>query len=144
MNNNLTARFEMKKNRTVTLSFTNNQVTEVLSEEFGVSVGYRFDDFNLIFDFGNQQENFKSDLNIRGNFKIRDNKTILRKVVEDDELPSAGQKATIIGVSADYMLSNRLTLRLFYDQNISDPLIGNAYRTSNTDIGFSLRFTLTE
>ena len=144
MNNNFTARFEMKKNRTVTLSFTNNQVTEVLSDEFGISLGYRFDDFNLIFDFGNQQENYKSDLNIRGNFKIRDNKTILRKVVEDDELPSAGQKATIIGVSADYMLSNRLTLRLFYDQNISDPLIGNAYRTSNTDIGFSLRFTLTE
>ncbi|MGM0406533.1 MAG: cell surface protein SprA [Bacteroidota bacterium] len=143
-NNNLTTRFEMKKARTVTLSFTNNQITEVLSEELGISLGYRFDDFNLIFDFGNQQENFKSDLNIRANFKIRDNKTILRKIVEDDELPSAGQKATIIGVSADYMLSNRLTLRLFYDQNISDPLIGNAYRTSNTDIGFSLRFTLTE
>lgn len=143
--NNLTARFEMKKSRTVTLSYSNNQITEVFTDEMGFSIGYRFDDFNLIFNFGNGQDNFKSDLNIRANVKIRDNKTILRKIVEDDEIPSADQKVTIIGVSADYLLSNRLTLRIFYDQNISDPVVGtNPYRISNTDVGFSLRFTLTE
>ena len=143
--NNLTTRFEMKKSRTVTLSFTNNQITEVFTEEMGFSIGYRFDDFNLIFDFGDGQSNFKSDLNVRANVKIRDNKTVLRKIVEGTEPPSADQKVTIIGVSADYLLSNRLTLRLFYDQNISDPLVGNnPYRISNTDVGFSLRFTLTE
>jgi cell surface protein SprA len=143
--NNLTARFELKNSRTVTLSYSNNQITEVFTDEMGFSIGYRFDDFNLIFNFGDGQENFKSDLNIRANLKIRDNKTILRKIVEDDEIPSADQKVTIIGISADYLLSNRLTLRLFYDQNISDPLVGtNPYRISNTDVGFSLRFTLTE
>jgi cell surface protein SprA len=143
--NNLTTRFEMKKSRTVTLSFTNNQITEVFTDEMGFSVGYRFDDFNLIFDFGDGQSNFKSDLNIRANVKIRENRTILRKIVEDEENASADQKVTIIGVSADYLLSNRLTIRFFYDQNISDPLVGNnPYRISNTDVGFSLRFTLTE
>ncbi len=143
--NNFTTRFEFKKARTVTLSFTNNQITEIFTEELGFSLGYRFDDFNLIFNFGDGQENFKSDLNIRANLKIRDTKTILRKIVEDDERPSADQKSTIIGVSADYLLSNRLTLRLFYDQNISAPLVGtNPFRISNTDVGFSLRFTLTE
>ncbi len=143
--NNLTTRFEMKKMRTVTLSFTNNQITEVYTDELGFSLGYRFDDFNLIFNFGDGQENFKSDLNIRANLKIRDNKTILRKIVEDEVFASADLRTTIIGVSADYLLSNRLTLRLFYDQNISDPKKGtNPYRISNTDIGFSLRFTLTE
>jgi cell surface protein SprA len=99
----------------------------------------------MIFNFGDGQENFKSDLNIRANLKIRENSTILRKIVEDDEIPSADQKVTIIGVSADYLLSNRLTLRIFYDQNISDPKVGtNPYRISNTDVGFSLRFTLTQ
>lgn len=143
--NNLTTRFEIKKSRTVTLNFSNSQITEVFTDELGFSLGYRFDDFNLIFDFGDGQENFKSDLNVRANLKIRDNKTVLRKIIEDDEDPSADQKVTIIGVSADYLLSNRLTLRLFYDQNISDPLVGtNPFRISNTDVGFSLRFTLTE
>ena len=36
MVNNLTARFEMKKSRTVTLSFANNQITEVFSNEYGL------------------------------------------------------------------------------------------------------------
>ena len=143
--NNLTTRFEIKKSRTVTLSFSNSQITEVFTDEYGFSFGYRFDDFNLIFKFGDGQENFKSDLTVKANLKIRDNKTILRKIIEDDETPSADQKTTIIGVSADYLLSNRLTLRVFYDQNITDPQVGtNPYRISNTDIGFSLRFTLTE
>ncbi len=143
--NNLTTRFEIKKSRTVSLSFTNNQITEVFTDELGFSLGYRFDDFNLIFNFGDGQENFKSDLNVRANLKIRENSTILRRIVEDDDIPSADQRATIIGVSADYLLSNRLTLRLFYDQNISDPKVGtNPYRISNTDVGFSLRFTLTQ
>jgi len=145
MVNNLTARFEIKKSRTLTLSFINNQITEVYSDELGFSLGYRFDDFSLIFNFGDGQNNFKSDLNIKLNYKIRNNKTILRKLAEDTDLASADQKVTIIGVSADYMLSNRLTLRVFYDQNITDPRVGtNAYRISNTDVGFSLRFTLSE
>jgi len=142
--NNITTRFEMKKSRTITLSFSNNQITEIYSDEIGFSVGYRFDDFNLIFDFGKNQENFKSDLNIRANLKIRDNQTILRKIAEDTEQISAGQEAIVVGISADYMLSDRLTLRVFYDLNTSTPYISTSYPTSNTNIGFSLRFTLTQ
>jgi cell surface protein SprA len=109
--NNLTTRFEIKKTRTLTLSFANNQLSEIKSEELSFSVGYRFDDFNLIVDFGNNQpENFKSDLNIRGNFSLRENKTILRKLSEGIDDITAGQKALVIGISADYMLSDRFTL----------------------------------
>ena len=143
--NNLTTRFEMKKTRSLTLSFSNNQITEVYSDELGFSIGYRFDDFEYLFNFGDGETDFKSDLNIRANLKIRDTKTILRRIEENVEIPSADQRATIIGVSMDYLLSNRLTLRLFYDQNITDPLVGTSpYRISNTDVGFSLRFTLSE
>lgn len=143
--NNLTTRFEMKKTRSITLSFANNQITEVYSDELGFSVGYRFDDFEYLFNFGDGETDFKSDLTIRANLKIRDNQTILRKIEENLETPSADQRVTILGVSMDYLLSNRLTLRLFYDQNITDPLVGTSpYRISNTDVGFSLRFTLSE
>ncbi|MCG8411984.1 MAG: cell surface protein SprA [Bacteroidales bacterium] len=141
--NNLTTRFDIKKSRSITLSFSNNQITEVHSDELGFSVGYRFDNFDYFFDFGDKQH--KSDLNIRANFKIRDNKTILRKVSEDLEIASADQRVMIIGISMDYLISRRLTFRLFYDQNITNPLVGTSpYRVSNTDVGFSLRFTLSE
>ncbi|MFO7941011.1 MAG: cell surface protein SprA [Bacteroidales bacterium] len=146
-NNNLTTRFEVKKSRTLTFTFSNNQLSEVRNEEYGVSLGYRFDDLDLIFDFGGEnsgQQNFKSDLNVRGNFKLRDTKTVLRKVLEDVEDLTDGQKAIIIGVSADYMLTNRFTVRFFYDRNITDPFISRSYPSSNTSIGFSFRFTLTQ
>lgn len=141
---NLTTRFEMKKSRTITLSFSNNQITEVYSDELGFSLGYRFDNFNLIFDFGKQQEKFKSDLNVRANLKIRDNLTVLRKIAENVDDISAGEETIVIGVSADYQLSDRLTLRLFYDQTTREPFISTTYPTSNTSFGFSLRFTLTQ
>ncbi|MEA3316330.1 MAG: cell surface protein SprA, partial [Bacteroidota bacterium] len=142
--NNLTTRFEIKKTRTLTLSFANNQLSEIKSEELSFSVGYRFDDFNLIVDFGNNPENYKSDLNIRGNFSLRENKTILRKLAEGIDDITAGQKAIVIGVSADYMLSNRFTLRFFFDRNINEPFVSRSYPTSNTKIGFSFRFTLAQ
>jgi cell surface protein SprA len=143
--NNLTTRFEIKKTRTLTLSFANNQLSEIKSEELSFSVGYRFDDFNLIVDFGNNQpENFKSDLNIRGNFSLRENKTILRKLSEGIDDITAGQKALVIGISADYMLSDRITLRFFFDRNVNEPFVSRSYPTSNTKIGFSFRFTLAQ
>jgi len=143
--NNLTTRFQISKSRRVSLSFANNQVTETLSEQYSFSVGYRFENFNLILDFGGQREALENDLNVKGNVKIRDNLTILRKLDEDvDDMPTAGQRNVVIGFSADYALSNRFNVRLFFDRNVNEPKISRSYPTSNTNFGFSLRFTLAE
>jgi cell surface protein SprA len=70
--------------------------------------------------------------------------TVLRKIAENTDDISAGQETIVIGVSADYQLSDRLTIRLFYDRNSTEPFISRSYPTSNTSFGFSLRFTLTQ
>lgn len=143
--NNLTTRFQISKSRRVSLSFANNQVTETLSDQYSFSVGYRFENFNLILDFGGQREALQNDLNIKGNVKLQDNLTILRKLDEDvDDMPTAGQRNVVIGFSADYALSNRFNVRLFFDRNVNEPKISRSYPTSNTNFGFSLRFTLAE
>ncbi|MEF8844015.1 MAG: cell surface protein SprA [Bacteroidales bacterium] len=143
--NNLTTSFQISKSRRVSLSFANNQVTETLSDQYSFSVGYRFENFNLILDFGGQREAFQNDLNIKGNVKLRDNLTILRKLDEDvDDMPTAGQRNVVIGFSSDYALSNRLNVRVFFDRNVNEPKISRSYPTSNTNFGFSLRFTLAE
>ncbi|MGM0529807.1 MAG: cell surface protein SprA, partial [Bacteroidota bacterium] len=143
--NNLNTSFQISKSRRVSLSFSNNQVTETLSDQYSFSVGYRFENFNLILDFGDQREAFQNDLNIKGNVKLRDNLTILRKLDEDvDDMPTAGQRNVVIGFSSDYALSNRFNVRLFFDRNVNEPKISRSYPTSNTNFGFSLRFTLAE
>ena len=143
--NNLTSRFQISKSRRVSLSFSNSQITETLSEQYSFSLGYRFEDFNLIVNFGQDEEALKNDLNIKGNVKIRDNLTVLRKLDEEvDHQATAGQRNVVIGASADYALSNRFNVRVFYDRNVNEPKISRSFPTSNTNFGFSLRFTLSE
>jgi cell surface protein SprA len=62
--------------------------------------------------------------------------------VEGVNQPTAGQTVISIKISADYILNERLNLRLFYDRIITTPLISTTFPTSNTNAGISLRFTI--
>ncbi|HKK67068.1 MAG TPA: hypothetical protein VJ946_02610, partial [Bacteroidales bacterium] len=56
--------------------------------------------------------------------------------------PTAGNEVITIKASADYVLSDRFNLRLFYDHVINDPKVVLSYPSSNIDFGVSVRFTL--
>jgi cell surface protein SprA len=146
LQNSLLARFEISKSRNLSLSFANNQLTEVTSQEFSIGLGYRFKDVPISFANmgGGKGRTFKSDLNIKGDFSIRDNKTVLRSIDTDLNQVSAGQKVTSIDISIDYMLSQSLTLRLFFNRITTNPFLPSQYRNSATKGGFSLRFSLAQ
>ncbi|NMB71401.1 MAG: cell surface protein SprA, partial [Bacteroidales bacterium] len=140
---NLTTRFDWKKSRTASLSLANNQVMEMTTGELSIGAGYRFDNVQItITPPGGTQKNLKSDLNLKADFSIRDNKTILRKLVEDRNDITAGQRAIAIKLSADYMLGPNFNLRFFYDRMINRPYVSSSFDTYNTNIGFSLTFSL--
>jgi cell surface protein SprA len=141
--NSLTTRFEWKKSRTVSLNLTSNQVADARINEFIFGAGYRFDDVQIILRTGGGgQRALKSDLNLRLDFSIRDNKTLARKLVENVNQPVVGQKVFSIGATADYVLSDRFNLQIFADHTMNDPFVANTFPTSNTNFGFSLKFTL--
>ncbi len=141
---NLTSRFEWRKSRTVSLNLTSNQVTDARINELVFGAGYRFDDVQIILKTGGSQKVFKSDLNIRFDLSIRDNKTIARKLIENVNQPVAGIKVFTIGATADYVLSDRFNLQLFADHTINNPFVATTFPTSNTNFGFSLKFTLAQ
>jgi cell surface protein SprA len=142
MTNSFMAKIEFKKSRNLAMSFANNQLTETKTDEYIIGTGYRFKDVEVIIKAGGRQRNYKSDLNIRLDFSLRNNLTIIRKLEEAVDQPTAGQNVVTIKLSADYVLSDRFNLRLFYDQVITKPKISLSYPTSNTNFGLSLRFTL--
>lgn len=86
----------------------------------------------------------KSDLNVRADFSIRNNKTILRRIDEEINQVSSGQQVISINTSADYMVNQRLNIRLFFDKVINNPYVSSQYRNSTTNGGISLRFTLAQ
>ncbi len=145
--NSLMSKFEIKKSRNLSMSFVNNQLTEVSSTEYVVGLGYRFKDVKFVvknMGGGGSRQNVKSDLNVRADFSVRSNKTVLRRIDEDINQVSTGQQVISINTSADYMVNQRLNIRLFFDKVINNPYVSSQYRNSTTKGGISLRFTLAQ
>lgn len=146
LNNSMLANVEIKRSRNLALSFVNNQLTEVISQEYIIGLGYRIKGVKLTFTNlgGNSRKRVDSDLNLKADFSLRDNRTILRRIDQNIDQVSSGQKVLSINFSADYMLSQRMTMRFYYDQVINNPYMANQYRNSTTNGGISLRFTLAQ
>lgn len=143
-NNSLLTRFELKKGRTLSLSFANNQLTEASNNEIIVGLGYRFKDVRLNMSSGGRRQQLKSDLNVKMDFSVRDNKTILRRLDEDMNQISTGNRMASINTSADYVINQRFNVRLFFDKTITRPHLSNQFNSSTTNAGVSLRFTLAQ
>ncbi len=139
--NSLITKVEYKKSRNLAVSFANNQMTEVISGEITVGTGYRIKDVEFSLSGG---KTFKSDLSLKADFSIRNNKTVLRKIVENVDQISAGQRVYSINLSAEYMLSQKFTIRAFFDKVINNPYISSQFLNSNTNAGISLRFSLAQ
>lgn len=144
LKNSLLAKAEIKKSRNLSLTFSNGQLTELSSTEYIFGLGYRIKDIEITFNFSGVTKKTKSDLNIKADVSIRENKTILRKLVENVDQISAGQRVISINVSADYQLSSKFTIRAFYDQVLNKPFVSNQFPNSNINSGISVRFTLAQ
>jgi cell surface protein SprA len=142
--NSLTTRFEWRKSRTVALNLTSNQIADARSNELTFGAGYRFDEVQIIIKTGGGQKKFRSDLNLRLDLSFRDDKTLARKLVEDVNQPVVGQKRVSVRATADYVLSDRFNLQVFADHTTNNPFVANTFPTSNTNFGFSLKFTLVQ
>ncbi|MFV0554506.1 MAG: cell surface protein SprA [Mangrovibacterium sp.] len=140
--NDLSTSLGMSRTRNMTLSFTNSQLTEVVSQSFNLGVGYKFPRMDLFIKTNGKQKSFSNDLNLRCDLKIMKNKTVLRKLEEADDQLTAGQRMMTLKTSADYALSDRFQLRLYYDRAINTPYTSNAFPTSTTNFGMTFRFTL--
>jgi cell surface protein SprA len=144
LENSLILKVAVRKSRNIAMSFSNNQITEIKSDELIVGTGYRFKQIPLSLNLGGAKRTFKSDINIRLDFSIRKNKTVLRKLIEDIDQISQGQSIMSINFSADYQFSRNLTFRAFYDQVVNNPFVSSQYPSSNIKAGISLRFTLAQ
>ena len=136
--NNLTTHWDINRRRDVSLSLVNAQLSETSGNEIVLGLGYRFG--NLPIFLKNKQLN--NDINVQFDFSLRKNNTIIRRITENVDQLTAGEKVMSIKVSADYTFNNRLNLRLFYDRKVDTPYLSLSYPTTNTNFGLSIRYTL--
>ncbi len=141
--NSLITKVEFKKSRNLNMSFANNQLTEMRTDEYVIGGGYRIKDVEIVIGAkGGRKRTFKSDLNLRLDLSIKNNLTIIRKLEEGVNQPTAGNNMITIKTSADYVLSDRFNLRIYYDHIITKPKVSSSFPNSNVDFGVSIRFML--
>tara|TARA_B100000902_G_C27276597_1_gene899198 strand:- start:658 stop:1878 length:1221 start_codon:yes stop_codon:yes gene_type:complete len=140
--NSLITKIEIKNSRMLSLSLVNNQLTESNTKDYVIGTGFRVKDLEFRFISGGRGKKMSSDLDLKLDLNIRNNKTVIRKVIEDVEQITMGQQIVSIKFSADYVLNQRLNIKAFYDKVITNPFISTTFPGSITNAGFSLRFTL--
>ena len=139
--NGLLTRFEINKDRAASLALSNNQITETTGNELVIGSGYKFSDVQLPMKFGGKKVQ-SSDVNLRFDLSIRDNLTVIRKIIDQENQATAGQKVVKISASADYQFGRNLTVTYYYDQTITTPVVAKSYPTGNMSTGLRLRFNL--
>ncbi|MCL2434805.1 MAG: cell surface protein SprA [Lentimicrobiaceae bacterium] len=144
LTNSLMIAVKYNKGRNLALSFANNQITEMSSNELSVSAGYRFKDLKIGLNFAGAKRQIVSDLVIALGFSMRDNTTTLRRVAEDVSQVSSGMLTFNINASAEYQISSMVGLRFYYDQVLNKPYISTQYQNTNIEAGISVRLMLTQ
>jgi cell surface protein SprA len=144
LTNSLLINVQYKMGRTVSLSFVNNQITEMISNDLTISAGYRFKDLKLGITIGGSKRQIVSDLNIALGFSMRDNTTTLRKISENVTQISAGMLNFSINATADYQVSAMIGLQLYYRHLLNKPYISTQYQNGNIETGISVRVSLTQ
>ncbi|WP_431159408.1 hypothetical protein, partial [Winogradskyella poriferorum] len=82
---------EIQKDRRLFLSFDNNLLTEIKGNEYIIGLGYRIKDVKIRSKLAGSRQIITSDLNMKAEISIRDNKTIIRYLDLDNNQVTAGQ-----------------------------------------------------
>ena len=155
MKNSLSLKAEYRQQRNLALNVTSVQLTEGHTSEFVIGGGYTIK--NLSFTAKNKdgaQKKVSNDLKLQVDVSYKDVKMLLRKVPANtrDEFnqldrgitqASSGNKVLAIKISADYVLSQKINLQLFYDHQGTTPLISSSYPVKADNVGLNIKLMLT-
>jgi cell surface protein SprA len=154
--NQLQAKFEYAKSRTLTLSLVDFQLSEQRSTEFTIGAGYRKRGMRMPFniplpkflrskdDGKGSSSKLENEINFRLDFKIRDNVTANSRLDQNNNFATGGSKEVTLTPSIDYFLNNRINIKLFFDQRRVTPYVSSSAPITNTRAGVQVRVSLAQ
>ncbi|MEO6454739.1 MAG: cell surface protein SprA [Ginsengibacter sp.] len=143
--NQVNAKFEYVKQRQLSLSLIDFQLSEVRSTEFSIGAGYRKRGLKLPFKVPFSKKDTKqldNEINFRFDFKVRDNVTSNSRLDQQSAFATNGSKEITFSPTIDYYISNRINIKLYFDQRRVNPYISSAAPTVNTRAGMQVRISL--
>ena len=141
--NSLITNFEFKKSRTLGLSLLDYRLVETRSTEYVAALGYKLAKFKIPFKIKGKRITLNNDINLRADFSYRDDKTVNYRLDQNIAEPTRGQKTISLAATIDYIINNKLNVRLFYDFRRTTPATLASYPTRTHRGGITFRFSLT-
>jgi cell surface protein SprA len=144
--NQLTARFEYKKSRQLSLSLVDYQLAENRSTEYTIGIDWRKRGIPFLknLTIGKNGKKLDNDLTMRLDFSLRDDATANSKLDQNTAFGTAGQKVIRIAPSIDYVMNNRVNVKLYFEQNRAIPKIATSAPITNTRAGIQVRISLAQ
>ena len=140
MKNSIKVLAEIQKDRTLSLSLDNNLLTEIQGYEYIFGLGYRIKDVRIKSQLAGPKKRIVSDLNMKADISIRDNKTIIRYLDLDNDQVTTGQTIWGLKYSADYAFSKNLIGIFYFDYSFAEYAISTAFPQTTIRSGITLRY----
>ena len=149
--NQMQAKVEYIKQRTLSLSLVDFQLSETKSSEFSIGLGYRKKGLALLGGMkwlpkflSKNGSKLDNEINIRFDLRIRDNVTVNNRLDQESTLPTGGSREITFTPSIDYFLNSRVNVKLFFDQRRVNPYISSSAPIVNTRAGLQVRISLAQ
>jgi cell surface protein SprA len=140
--NNMTANFEYRKTRSLSLSLLNSQLAQQNEDIAVFGFGYRPKNFRMPFGLFGTSGKQNNDVTFKLDVALRDNKTLIYRADVDAAEISSGAQNITLRPSMDYVINQRFNLNLFYDSNITRPYTSQTFNTAFTQFGINLKLFL--
>ncbi|MEO5909112.1 MAG: cell surface protein SprA, partial [Ginsengibacter sp.] len=143
--NQLSLKFGYTKQRQLSLSLIDYQLSEVRSTEITFGGGFRKRGLKLPFKVPFSKKDTKkldNEINFNLAFSIRNNVTSNSILDQNSAFATNGSKEITISPTLDYYISNRINIKLYFEQRRVNPYISSSAPTIDTRAGVQVRISL--
>ena len=143
--NQLSLKFDYTKQRQLSMSLIDYQLSEVRSTEITFGGGFRKRGLKLPFKVPFTKKDTKkldNELSFNLTFSIRNNVASNSILDQNSSFATNGSKEISIHPTIDYYLNNRIKLTLYFDQRRVNPYISSSAPTIDTRAGMQIRISL--
>lgn len=139
----VTANLQYKTKRDLSLNISNAQITELTSKDVSLEVGFTKNNMKLPFKSQGRTVVLKNDVTFRMNMTVGDSRTIQRKIEEVNTITN-GNINFQLRPNISYTVNQKLTVQMYFERNINEPLISSSARRATTRFGAQVRFSLAQ
>lgn len=143
LKNDLKFNAEYKDSRTLTLNSSAGQIVEANTRGLTVGAGYKIVGFNSVLKMKGSQQGVSNDLSLNADINYSESQALIRNIEGNYAQATNGTRTISFNLTANYVMSKRLTIGAFFDHQINTPLVSSSsYPTTNSSYGISVNLSL--